>query len=158
MGVCICVRVHIYIYHSQPPHLSKLFACPHLDPHCACTHAPTQVWKAIYKKENKWVAIKEFEHFEGSDVQYKKEVSTLTALNESDANGDYVLRMLHSFVRSSTSKSCIVMEVTFQHTVYHTHHTPHTPLHNFTQRDPSSSYSYLIYQRNATWRNTNACY
>ena len=69
------------------------------------------------------VAIKEFEHFEGSDVQYKKEVGTLTALNESDANGDYVLRMLHSFVRSSNGKSCIVMEVTLKRTVYHAHHT-----------------------------------
>ena len=70
-----------------------------------------KVWKAFDRQEKREVAIKEFESWEGSGSQYNREVSTLKALNASDKQGDYVLRMFDTCVRADSGKSCIVMEV-----------------------------------------------
>lgn len=70
-----------------------------------------KVWKAFDRQEKREVAIKEFESWEGSGSQYNREVSTLKALNASDKQGDYVLRMFDTCVRADSGNSCIVMEV-----------------------------------------------
>ena len=71
------------------------------------------VWKAFDKKDTRDVAIKEFSDWEGGVSQFEREVSTLKALNKLDMEGEYILRMLDSFVNHN-GRSCIVMEVSMK--------------------------------------------
>ena len=69
-----------------------------------------RVWKAKDSKEDRAVAIKEFELFEGSETHFHREVGILKALNAADEQGKYVVRLLDTFTNLN-GKACIVMDV-----------------------------------------------